>query len=114
MRISDWSSDVCSSDLHHNSCVMRGMRHFPAQCIDRTLARGPLTDGPAPALHRSPGRARYCTDTRTDNTPEIEQPKNKSTDDVPDRTSVVEGQSVSVQVDSGGRLINKKKNKHKT
>src|SRR3546814_1126010 len=29
MRISDWSSDVCSSDLHHAKCERDGDPHSP-------------------------------------------------------------------------------------
>src|SRR3546814_19482213 len=32
MRISDWSSDVCSSDLKHGTCT----RDTPAQFFDRS------------------------------------------------------------------------------
>src|SRR3546814_2777671 len=74
MRISDWSSDVCSSDL-----------------------------GDDAAAHRVPeGRQheqRRADDERRDRDPQIDR----------DRKSVVEGKSVSVRVDLGGRRIIKKK-----
>src|SRR3546814_14369566 len=70
MRISDWSSDVCSSDL-----------------------------GPCPRISSTCGAAwpRFAASDRP--------PRRWS-----DRKSVVEGMSVSVRVDLGGRRIIKKKN----
>src|SRR3546814_8972854 len=49
MRISDWSSDVCSSDLRQGG---RGVLRFPLHCTGRSLRflagsrllRGPLED----------------------------------------------------------------------
>src|SRR3546814_8135507 len=36
MRISDWSSDVCSSDLHHDpNRTLRKFRNARQRCIDR-------------------------------------------------------------------------------
>src|SRR3546814_19770301 len=89
MRISDWSSDVCSSDLLAQAtsapAVDRAHRHrqeLPRLCAgegsDRRQAIGPI-----PAL-AAIGRGA-------------------------DRKSVVEGKSVSVRVVLGGRRIIKKK-----
>src|SRR3546814_8205842 len=46
MRISDWSSDVCSSDLSRANCVMRGScrgstgtQEIPVQRIRATFSR---------------------------------------------------------------------------
>src|SRR3546814_4863663 len=81
MRISDWSSDVCSSDLDLSSGAVpphrrgHGCRH--------------------PALARSAARRRERRRTR-----HAQQG---------DRKSVVSGKSVSVRVDTGGRRIIKKK-----
>src|SRR3546814_10540429 len=93
MRISDWSSDVCSSDLCQPSVIisaasshtirschpgfMRGLPALPAAAASRRCRGAPAT--PAPV----------------------------------DRKSAVEGKSVSVRVDLGGRRIIKKKNKSK-
>src|SRR3546814_17572849 len=88
MRISDWSSDVCSSDLGHRLC-----RRFRGR-----LHRG-LGGRPGGGLgHRFGGRGLGggfgC---------------------LGDRKSVVEGKSVSVRVDLGGRRIIKQKiSKHAT
>src|SRR3546814_16415778 len=38
MRISDWSSDVCSSDLRH-ACRARHGRHLQHPCGDAAVAR---------------------------------------------------------------------------
>src|SRR3546814_9855000 len=37
MRISDWSSDVCSSDLHDESPVQRYSRHRHPDTPERTV-----------------------------------------------------------------------------
>src|SRR3546814_18781642 len=73
MRISDWSSDVCSADL--------------APAASRS--------GSPPGNANQTGRPRACGHRRT--TLRI------------DRKSDVEGRSVSVRVDFGGRRIIKKK-----
>src|SRR3546814_17042175 len=87
MRISDWSSDVCSSDLPTAAERIDERLEELAQSALRQERgdwaageRGPATDG-APA-----GRRRRRTD----------------------RKSVVSGKSVSVRVDLGGRRIIKK------
>src|SRR3546814_2362689 len=78
MRISDWSSDVCSSDLG------AGREPRPGAAAACALALG--------------GRAvddRAC--------------RARGLAHASDRKSVVEGKSVSVRVDLGGRRIIKKK-----
>src|SRR3546814_20745968 len=84
MRISDWSSDVCSSDLRLDVEILVewdrcGHAHAPV----RTGAASWPNREPAATLRR--GIAAI------------------------DRKSVVEGKSVSVSVDLGGRRIIKKK-----
>src|SRR3546814_11890099 len=104
MRISDWSSDVCSSDLARP-------RRFHRQ-MDRA-------GGPRPAAHRRhrrrtrdarrggagdrAGIARGAGGTGQDRRPGY--PRSRA-----DRKSVVSGKSVSVRVALGGRRIMKKKN----
>src|SRR3546814_15801357 len=112
MRISDWSSDVCSSDLDRSIVAGTRMRRT-GSCADggcgKSLGYRGHCDGddgdqdrhPHPAHsagHRGrvvrgytgPGRAEYSRD----------------------RKSVVEGKSGSVRVDLGGsRSIKKKKQK---
>src|SRR3546814_14805522 len=95
MRISDWSSDVCSSDL---SAVLVRLSHGHIRIgtFQRLLALGERDN--------MEQLADYCL-TRFPGPP--------PPDDAPgrdeDRKSVVEGKSVSVRVDLGGRrIINKK------
>src|SRR3546814_14406724 len=103
MRISDWSSDVCSSDLKRScSTYLRTTPKRPGRSCRcaRTVSRAPfLACGPAlirtaPGEHgRRAGRlAPSCLIRKT-----------------VDRKSVVKGKSVSVRVDLGGRRIIKKK-----
>src|SRR3546814_11183096 len=97
MRISDWSSDVCSSDLHHAAQVAQ---QFARKLLrhEHLLARAQLRVGRQRAqVERQRGElvpghvvqfARHA-----------------------DRKRVVEGKSVSVRVDIGGRRIIKKNKK---
>src|SRR3546814_10208150 len=87
MRISDWSSDVCSSDLW-------GDRSRRSR--DRRRAACPTgASRPAPTSRRSRERARKARARQGD------------------RKSVVSGKSVSVLVDLGGRgIIKIKKYNH--
>src|SRR3546814_7014712 len=87
MRISDWSSDVCSSDLAR-----------PAERHD-DLEKGAERPG---AVDRRRLLQRH------------RQPRQEAAQH-PARKSVVSGKSVSVRVDLGGhRIIKKKKRKHTT
>src|SRR3546814_15158824 len=87
MRISDWSSDVCSSDLDQFGPAMdregRDVDEMPDSRLDRACSK----------LHR---QFHIGVMQRLD------------------RKSVVSGKSVSVRVDLGGRRIIKKKNKSKS
>src|SRR3546814_20468195 len=108
VRISDWSSDVCSSDRHASDRA-RGRRRLlrlrPRP--DDGRGRGSIAGArrrQAQDTHRalhggSPVRRRRGPDAR---------PPGPGAG--PDRKSVVEGKSVSVRVDLGGRRILKKKN----
>src|SRR3546814_16545157 len=96
MRISDWSSDVCSSDLPRHRPAERDAEpaaydrcaSLSGLCEDRALGCG----GVEPAGHLPDRRLRK-----------------------PDRKSVVSGKSVYVRVDVGGRRVikNTKKNINK-
>src|SRR3546814_16225672 len=89
MRISDWSSDVCSSDLGHiDDRRHRRAREEIAQRLQ--LAHQPGERADRTALHVEPDR---------------HQPLEHRSD----RKSVVSGKSVSVRVDLGGLRIIKKK-----
>src|SRR3546814_13862905 len=97
MRISDWSSDVCASDLPRAGIGdwglgIRGCRracsiHEPRICESRI----PNPDS-RPSSLPAPGFAR----------PHVEPLR------AGDRTSVVKGKSVGVRVDLGGRRLIKK------
>src|SRR3546814_13257813 len=91
MRISDWSSDVCSSDLFAQFFAL-GFGNTVAKDLYGALLRRDLARGGAQqrSLAR-PGAAHHGNDL------------------APDRKSVVWGKSVSVRVDLGGRRIIKKK-----
>src|SRR3546814_15650401 len=98
MRISDWSSDVCSSDLDIGVMVYvgRGLRAQISGKIENCLI-----DPSLPVARRN---ADHAGD---------QMPYWPSYSEIPptsnDRKSVVSGQSVSVRLDLGGRrIINKK------
>src|SRR3546814_16208829 len=101
MRISDWSSDVCSSDLgdvREFAAAGRGLRpHLPSR-LPLLGAQGyaggqdaAAPRGAAQGACRPPAGGRRA-----------------------DRKSVVSGKGVSVRVDLGGRRIIKQKNKVQT
>src|SRR3546814_11539103 len=111
MRISDWSSDVCSSDL-----VVEG--ELPLhQLLGCDLGLGPLVDrlglldeGEDVAHAQDPsGEAVGVEQVEV-----VELLAGGGEGDGLDRKSVVSGKSVSVRVDLGGRRIIKKKKKTTT
>src|SRR3546814_7994480 len=89
MRISDWSSDVCSSDLVEGR-RLQGGEDPRAGRIDARAGGVALAQEGRQRLHL------VALQVIAD----------------PDRKSVVSGKSVSVRVDLGGRRIIKKKNKN--
>src|SRR3546814_18659132 len=89
MRISDWSSDVCSSDLE----VALGDHGAADAAVDRRMDPGELQVEPG-RRDRGLGSADAGVALRTGG---------------PDRKSAVQGKSVYVRVDIGGRRILKKK-----
>src|SRR3546814_12898304 len=95
MRISDWSSDVCSSDL--------ARRQPFGEKLTQQIA-GPFV-GPDQRrdVEHEARRARVEVKPRRGFIHAVRQKA--------DRKSVVEGTSVSVRVDLGGRRIIKKKHK---
>src|SRR3546814_13551544 len=102
MRISDWSSDVCSSDL-------------PVQDIDRINKSGQAKVQIGPELRT----IFFGFDTARDelvysnvkgkNPFKDKRVRQAFYQAIDDRKSVVEGKSVSVRVDLGGRRLSKKK-----
>src|SRR3546814_21197812 len=97
MRISDWSSDVCSSDLESASYAQGG--RGPALGLAHAERVGEVACGGLRVAGRFPqgrpaGRHQGAV---------LRFPWQV------DRKSVVEGKSVSVRVDLGGRRLIKKK-----
>src|SRR3546814_14627462 len=98
MRISDWSSDVCSSDLPFYTDKATGLglglsiSYNIVEAHGGTLTASTPGDGKGMLFSLSLPIVR-----QDDGTPEQ------------DRKSVVEGKSVSVRVDLGGRRIIKQK-----
>src|SRR3546814_13410132 len=107
MRISDWSSDVCSSDLEGPDVDTehRSEHGDSLQCGDHqhTGAEQRLAEPSRWLLH----------DLRV-NLLGLEDDRAGRVDDQLDRKRVVVGKSVSVRVDLGGRRIHKKKYNNKT
>src|SRR3546814_20694475 len=91
MRISDWSSDVCSSDLGDRAdrCERRRRRRGPRPRITSPAARRPAP----PALHAARVSRAAAPPARRR-----------------DRQSVVKGKSVSVRANLGGRRLITTKN----
>src|SRR3546814_19657894 len=98
MRISDWSSDVCSSDL---AAPVLMMPRRPT-IVSNDLS----TQMPTRVPGLAPRRLRYSANLLARS---FRQPKESASD----RKSVVEGKSWSVRVDHGGRRIIKKKKAEK-
>src|SRR3546814_19943773 len=101
MRISDWSSDVCSSDLLRRQPVGLGKEDVDAEgaglvAADLAPQVGQQVARPRPLTE--PGEARLVDlDDRERRLRGIE------------RQSVVQGKSVPVRVDIGGRRFHTKK-----
>src|SRR3546814_14195682 len=105
MRISDWSSDVCSSDLVYPAFPDDAKGLLAAAVEDpnpvlffehKHLYRTTRGDVPDEYYTTPIGKARLVREGQ---------------DASIDRKSVVEGKSVSVRVELGGRRSNKKKNR---
>src|SRR3546814_17844978 len=120
MRIIDWSSDVCSSDLasahwRGNICCPTRIRRSGKS--DRTNAVQAARKIPPHAL---PDRAGGYPERRDRTQNVVPVPRDGGYRDQAryrwahnvDRKSVVSGKSVSVRVDLGGRRIITKKNKN--
>src|SRR3546814_18959274 len=107
MRIRDWSSDVCSSDLlsgGRGSCVAC---HAVGGTDASSVLAPDLTHFADPTHECFAG----CNWETTDREALEAWLRNPDAVKLGDRTSVVEGKSVSVRVDLGGRrLIKTNKN----
>src|SRR3546814_12934006 len=122
MRISDWSSDVCSSDLATSSFSFSffdpsdlGMPEespHPLEVwpIQEVLAR--MTLGVSFTFFAV--RINATTEVTEDSIPCTTPPNLRCQSKLGDRKSDVEGKSVSERVDlGGGRIFKKKKKKNK-
>src|SRR3546814_18287919 len=99
MRISDWSSDVCSSDLIE-------------QQARRCLASAP--DPAAELVKLGEAETLGVLDRHDGGFGHVDPDLDDRGGDEEDRKSVVQGKSVSVRVDLGGRrMITKEKRKGK-
>src|SRR3546814_16372022 len=135
MRISDWSSDVCSSDLRREPrpierladiyvaeagdqplieqcrlqrCRLAGEERRQDGAGERRCARG--ADGFQPEA----GQAWMHIQSGTREQVHEAEPPRLDIAHAPDRKSVVEGKSVSVRLELGGRRIINKQKKKKT
>src|SRR3546814_12138692 len=99
MRISDWSSDVCSSDLFLHGADAGGVRR------GRLDLRMGAPDDAAGALAAADGRHRPPGAFLPDLGPR--RGRRHLRHAARDRKSVVEGKSVAVRVELGGRRISK-------
>src|SRR3546814_13141699 len=103
MRISDWSSDVCSSDLvthRARRTWLPALRRTRKICGDREARHGVVA---GMQQSDSTRRLMHCQKKQ------LHRWKRRL-----DRKSVVKGKSVSVRVAQGGRRIIQKKKKKKT
>src|SRR3546814_13250969 len=117
MRISDWSSDVCSSDL---SAGKRGSPCWKSSCDSSGSSSRPSAPRSIRALRFRSWVPPCATSVARQPDRSLREsggamrlrrlaPQSASQD----RKRVVEGTSVSVRVDLGGRRIYKKKKKKK-
>src|SRR3546814_19044441 len=100
MRISDWSSDVCSSDLEFGADTM-------PQTSDNLAEEFQITREQADTFALA-SQQKYAA-AKADGFFDGEIKPVTYTAGRKDRKSVVQGKSVSVRVDLGGRRIIKKK-----
>src|SRR3546814_18594842 len=105
MRISDWSSDVCSSDLNRDQEENRDTDIDPAFGT-KPKQLGTMLCGFGMACREQIESSCLCA-----HRPDPNSHRPGSRRPWPDRKRVVKGKSVSVSVDIGGRRIMKKKTK---
>src|SRR3546814_17112347 len=105
MRISDWSSDVCSSDLITPTTAVRPGRHGADQHHNQDNQKnGADAHG---ALREMAVKLRLSGDCNPTSRPHRSAPPAR-----PDRTRVVKGKCVSERLNLGGsRIIKKKRNR---
>src|SRR3546814_18354162 len=110
-RISDWSSDVCSSDLSCIGSDGAGNRLHPAVSgLGGKAARPRLYRRCLHGGRHNPGGCRTATDRgRPELGRSLFSPPSSNSQQ-PARKRVVSGKSVSIRVDRGGRGIINKQN----
>src|SRR3546814_15208354 len=108
MRISDWSSDVCSSDLPNQQYVVSSQVNGKGATLKgvELAAQIPFSAFVSDGVISHFGVLANATFISSDADYTVQGPA------VADRKSVVSGTRVSVRVDLGGRRIIKKKNKN--
>src|SRR3546814_14458229 len=110
MRISDWSSDVCSSDLFLLSIWAKTrILEYDARRQMQNKARDAFFDS---IMTRKNVKQYLTLDVRRDCL--VDDSLQAVSEVIGDRKSVVQGKSVSVCVDLGGRRIIRKKKNNKT
>src|SRR3546814_20735513 len=112
MRISDWSSDVCSSDLCFFHIQGRQDRVSNAARASGSDCRQIARDWPA-AYRRSNNAGPTGLENCRSCPPAARARRLRCNAALPDRKSIVEGKRGAVRVVLGGRRIMKKKKKKK-
>src|SRR3546814_19118617 len=119
MRISDWSSDVCSSDLGHAQETRLQMQ-WRGLTWRRQASCSSMAAGATATVQRSTASIRRPAIRCGKAVPPIAKTytmhsrlrgARSTTGAIADRKSVVEGTGVAVSVDTGGRGIIKKQTK---
>src|SRR3546814_13240801 len=106
MRISDWSSDVCSSDLRRRAST--GKPITSGHSTGSTHTRRPGSEGAMLTKRKAAqaGRTKLASLVAAAGAAPLDRRS------FLDRKSVVSGKSVSVRVELGGRRIIKKKKRY--
>src|SRR3546814_12763044 len=115
MRISDWSSDVCSSDLIAKASGSVASTAAPPTLSDSTTMLHSSGESIRAPKSRSGQRSRGLASKRgrRGTQPLRDGATRRAARPGKDRKSVVQGKSVSVRVDLGGRRIIKKNKKYR-
>src|SRR3546814_16175412 len=115
MRISDWSSDVCSSDLVPQSDVVRRLGKIVCErdLVHQTVERRDVTRTLSDDRRRQIGVDHHLHRLDAIAAPPWSTGRSSFAEPREDRKSVGKGKSVYVRVDTGGCRIFKKKTKQK-